>query len=535
MVKVSVKWQKEIFSDLIIDKEQPPIVFKGQLFALTGVPPERQKIMVKGGLLQDDGEWAKYSIKEGQRLMMMGTAEAVPQAPAKAAVFVEDLPPEDQDGAIMKDYTAGLENLGNTCYMNSTLQCLRSVPELRSSLSSYTSDSGIATDSSHKVTVATRDLFANLQTSLRPVAPFSFLQILRQKFPQFAQTGQGGAFMQQDAEECWSQIMFALSQRLRSTTTPSSPVINDLFGINMSSRMVCVESGEESTEEETTFSMKCHINSEVNEVNDGLKLGLKSEIEKNSPALGRPAVFIKESLISRLPQHLTIQFVRFFWKRESQQKAKILRTVTYPVVLDIYGFCTKELQAELDHPRKALRLKEEAEALAPRTDKKKEAGSSEAEAKEDKDMSESKPEVEAVKVLGGGNDEEGGIGGGSSEQMEEAKSELAPPANPGPSAMDTDDKPTDVPSSSSKSEAAKSSRKETGIYDLTAVLTHMGRSADSGHYVAWVKQESGQWIEFDDDKIIYRKEEDISRLSGGGDWHMAYILLYKARTAPSSA
>lgn len=32
----------------------------------------------------------------------------------------------------------------------------------------------------------------------------------------------------------------------------------------------------------------------------------------------------------------------------------------------------------------------------------------------------------------------------------------------------------------------------TGVYDLVAVLTHKGRSADSGHYVAWVKQESGE-------------------------------------------
>lgn len=31
----------------------------------------------------------------------------------------------------------------------------------------------------------------------------------------------------------------------------------------------------------------------------------------------------------------------------------------------------------------------------------------------------------------------------------------------------------------------------TGIYDLVAVLTHKGRSADSGHYVAWVKQDNG--------------------------------------------
>lgn len=48
---VSVKWQKEVFS-VEIDTTQPPYVFKCQLFDLTGVPPERQKIMVKGGLLK---------------------------------------------------------------------------------------------------------------------------------------------------------------------------------------------------------------------------------------------------------------------------------------------------------------------------------------------------------------------------------------------------------------------------------------------------------------------------------------------------
>lgn len=43
-------------------------------------------------------------------------------------------------------------------------------------------------------------------------------------------------------------------------------------------------------------------------------------------------------------------------------------------------------------------------------------------------------------------------------------------------------------------EAATSTpdQKPTGFYDLVAVLTHKGRSADSGHYVAWVKQESGE-------------------------------------------
>lgn len=48
---------------------------------------------------------------------------------------------------------------------------------------------------------------------------------------------------------------------------------------------------------------------------------------------------------------------------------------------------------------------------------------------------------------------------------------------------------------SSLSTAASAGEKGqlTGIYDLVAVLTHKGRSADSGHYVAWVKQENGQF------------------------------------------
>ncbi|KAI7738415.1 hypothetical protein M8C21_021545, partial [Ambrosia artemisiifolia] len=54
------------------------------------------------------------------------------------------------------------------------------------------------------------------------------------------------------------------------------------------------------------------------------KEGLKSELEKASPSLGRSAVYLKDSHINGLPKYLTIQFVRFFWKRESNQKAKIL-------------------------------------------------------------------------------------------------------------------------------------------------------------------------------------------------------------------
>lgn len=76
---------------------------------------------------------------------------------------------------------------------------------------------------------------------------------------------------------------------------------------------------------------------------------------------------------------------------------------------------------------------------------------------------------------------------------------------------------------------------DAGKYELIGVLTHKGRSADSGHYVSWVRQQDGNWVLFDDDELIIKKEEDVLALSGGGDWHMAYLLLYRAIRAPGTA
>lgn len=40
---------------------------------------------------------------------------------------------------------------------------------------------------------------------------------------------------------------------------------------------------------------------------------------------------------------------------------------------------------------------------------------------------------------------------------------------------------------------------------------------------------SDEWVKFDDDKVSLVSPEDILRLSGGGDWHIAYVLLYGPR------
>ena len=71
----------------------------------------------------------------------------------------------------------------------------------------------------------------------------------------------------------------------------------------------------------------------------------------------------------------------------------------------------------------------------------------------------------------------------------------------------------------------------SGQYDLISAVTHKGRDADGGHYVGWVnnKNKEEEWILFDDDTLSTCDIEDIKKLAGGGDWHTAYLLLYKAR------
>ncbi|KAK9054735.1 hypothetical protein SSX86_025814 [Deinandra increscens subsp. villosa] len=258
MPTVSVKWQKELYPAVEIDTTQPPYVFKGQLYDLTGVPPERQKIMMKGGILKDDSDWSKLGLKEGQKLMMVGTADEIVKAPEKGTVFMEDLPEEEQ--VIAVGHSAGLFNLGNTCYMNSTMQCLHSVPELKSALIEYPQSgrSNELDQTSHLLTVATRDLFNELDKNVKPVTPMQFWMVLRKKYPQFGQL-HNGSFMQQDAEECWTQILYTLSQALRSPSiSVNLDTVKELFGIDFTSRNIIME--DLGWERNTWFPWSCNIN-----------------------------------------------------------------------------------------------------------------------------------------------------------------------------------------------------------------------------------------------------------------------------------
>lgn len=540
-----------------VDPESTGLDFKLQLFSLTNVEPERQKILIKGGQLKDEADMSKLNLKAGQSIMMMGTpgggaGDLV--RPAEQIKFVEDMTEAEQ--AQQAGATpAGLINLGNTCYLNSTLQTLRSIPELQTALTTYNPLAGTARAD---LAAQLSNLYKDMGNTQDSVQPLSFLSALRLVFPQFAEKSKSGpGYAQQDAEEAWSQIVQQLGQKVTIKTTPDTPSISFVekyMAGEFSSVLECDEEearngGEQAIASRDSFyKLDCHIDSQTNHLRDGILAALSEQLEKRSEVLGRDATYTKKSKISRAPKYLTVHFVRFFWKKETKKKAKIMRKVTFPQELDIVEFCSDELKEALIPVRDKVRevRKDEEDIERARKRRKK---------THDKDMS----------------DVPGGSGLPSERELKQQKEkEASKPGQPQQQQADDADTvmgetfKTDAQVEAESEAALLSAKKElnalinpalrdddganqSGLYELRGVVTHQGASADSGHYTAYVKKtgtvdpktgkkekEDGNWWWFNDDKVSEVTVDKVEALAGGGESHSALILLYKAIPLPSS-
>ena len=122
---IKIKWNKSDYT-LEVDLSQDLSLLRTQLFSLTGVLPEKQKILMKGKVLnKEDQSLSEAGVKPGGNLMLMGTASELVESKEEVK-YQDELTPEEKARAYRERegiaMPVGLVNLGNTCYMNSTVR-----------------------------------------------------------------------------------------------------------------------------------------------------------------------------------------------------------------------------------------------------------------------------------------------------------------------------------------------------------------------------------------------------------------------------
>ncbi|CAG8537727.1 35776_t:CDS:10, partial [Racocetra persica] len=422
----------------------------------------------------DDTDLNTLNIKEGTTIMMMGTPGELPKEPVEKTRFVEDM--TDRQLA---------ETPVNPNFKFSFLP--ESTPEALCETTRNTSNRAFPWCHPNAVelsqTASLRDLYKQLNQTTESCVPFAFVQALRSAFPQFDQRNVNG-YLQQDAEECWTQIVTSLNNanipvsglQDSSAASEESSLDGSFVKQYMTGKFTeilkCVDAPDEpTTTNNSTFTKLSCITSEkdISYMQNGILMALDEKIEKDSPSLGHIANYTRTSRISRLPSYLTVGFVRFFWKNNRQIKTKITRRVQFPFDYDAYELCTDELKQKIGPLRSYILEHEKEKDVAKRKAKlSKNSGEKEtAESKNDSKTNEINDEINKL-----------------------TDPELA----------------KDIGANTS------------GLYELCAVLTHIGRSADSGHYIGWARKHDSaeDWVKYDDDKVSIVPQTEIQKLDGSG-------------------
>lgn len=424
-IPIQVKWNGKLYNGISWNSKESVLCLRQQIAQVTGLPPERQKIIVRGLILKDETDLSSLApMTPGQTIFLMGT-------PANAFQPVSQIPcleSESKNSSVNKETVArlprlprGLVNVGNSCYFNAVSQAIfHLTPDeiaLQEIIQSCTQQAfGEAFQTTYQEMKKTSHAEAEEEeensTSYNPLSAFIQLLFLNPTFrgqgliPQdrisFATTIPPP---QQDAEECFSFLLSLF------------PRLAERFHLELQETCRNLSNpGEEAQISSLNASkVQCQISQSTKSLEDGIKEFLHSSRSKTNSTTGQEEQFEVECQISKSPAYLLVQMSRFSFKQQQNVTTKILKKVPFPLEMTLQPPITTESNGQRN-------------------------------------------------------------------------------------------------------------------FKLRSIITHKGRSLDSGHYICWSRigdNSSNNWVKFDDFKVDSVSEDEVRGLSGGGDWHMSYLLIYE--------